>query len=156
MRLDGARKVNMSEELSRPLGLASNEGLGPAFARWRVSLQRRSSDGRVMQATVSALNGGGKTLCCCDEETAEADAQSIADAMNLADRVAAAPLALMDTRTALGLCAPTEDDFPALQALQCRRVALVDLGPNAKVIGGGTPSAALPGYAGDNNNNGET
>nr|ART37150.1 D111 [uncultured bacterium] len=28
--------------------------------------------------------------------------------------------------------------------------------PNAKVSGGGTPSAALPGYAGDNNNNGET
>ena len=27
--------------------------------------------------------------------------------------------------------------------------------PNAKVSGGGTPSAALPGYAGDNNN-GET
>jgi hypothetical protein len=32
----------------------------------------------------------------------------------------------------------------------------VPLGPNAKVSGGGTPSAALPGYAGDNNNNGET
>ena len=29
-------------------------------------------------------------------------------------------------------------------------------GHNAKVSGGGTPSAALPGYAGDNNNNGET
>jgi hypothetical protein len=40
----------------------------------------------------------------------------------------AAPVAIMDTRTALGLCAPTEADFPALYALQGRRVALVDLG----------------------------
>lgn len=40
----------------------------------------------------------------------------------------AAPVAIMDTRAALGLCAPTEDDFPALEALKGRRVALVDLG----------------------------
>lgn len=39
-----------------------------------------------------------------------------------------APVAIMDTREALGLCAPTEEDFPALQALQGHRVALVDLG----------------------------
>jgi len=83
-----------------------------------------------MQATVSALNGNGKTLCCCDEETAEADAQSIADAMNLADRVAAAPLALMDTRTALGICALDDTCFPSLYALQGRRVRLLDAGPN--------------------------
>jgi hypothetical protein len=53
-----------------------------------------------------------------------------------ADLLAAAPVAIMDTRTELGLCAPTEADFPALYALQGRRVALVDLGeadkrPNA-------------------------
>lgn len=29
-----------------------------------------------------------------------------------------APIAIMDTRAALGLCAPTEEDFPALYALQ--------------------------------------
>ena len=47
-----------------------------------------------------------------------------------------APIAIMDTRDALGLCAPTEADFPALYALQGRRVALVDLGPgNAKLSG---------------------
>lgn len=45
-----------------------------------------------------------------------------------ANRLAAAPVAIMDTREALGLCAPTEEDFPALYALQGRRVALVDLG----------------------------
>ena len=45
-----------------------------------------------------------------------------------ADRLAAAPVAIMDTRDALGLCAPSENDFPALYALKGRRVALVDLG----------------------------
>ena len=44
------------------------------------------------------------------------------------DRVDRAPVAIMDTRTVLSLCAPTEADFPALYALQGRRVALVDLG----------------------------
>ena len=39
----------------------------------------------------------------------------------------AAPVAIMDTRDALGLCAPTEADFPALHALQGRRVLLVAL-----------------------------
>ena len=45
-----------------------------------------------------------------------------------ANRLATAPVAIMDTRDALGLCAPTEEDFPALYALQGHRVALVDLG----------------------------
>lgn len=44
------------------------------------------------------------------------------------ERLTAAPVAIMDTRGALGLCAPTEEDFPALLALKGRRVALVDLG----------------------------
>lgn len=48
-----------------------------------------------------------------------------------ADKLADAPVAIMDTRAALGLCAPTEEDFPALYALQGHRVALVDLGPDA-------------------------
>ena len=39
----------------------------------------------------------------------------------------AAPAAIMDTRDALGLCAPTEAEFPALYALQGRRVLLVAL-----------------------------
>ena len=42
-------------------------------------------------------------------------------------RIDGAPHAYMDTRVALGLCAPTEADFPALYALQGKRVALVVL-----------------------------
>jgi hypothetical protein len=42
----------------------------------------------------------------------------------------AAPIAIMDTRDFLGLCAPKEEDFAALYALQGHRVALIDLGPN--------------------------
>ena len=38
--------------------------------------------------------------------------------------------AVMDTRTALGICALQESDFPELYALQGHRVRLVDLGPN--------------------------
>lgn len=36
-----------------------------------------------------------------------------------------APVAFMDTRDVLGICAPAEDEFPALYALQGRRVRLV-------------------------------
>jgi len=45
------------------------------------------------------------------------------------NRLRAAPVALMDTRAALSVCALKEEDFPALYALQGHRVALVDLGP---------------------------
>lgn len=41
-----------------------------------------------------------------------------------------APVAIMDTRDSLGLCALTEEDFPALYALQGHLVALIDLGPD--------------------------
>ena len=40
-------------------------------------------------------------------------------------RIDSAPVAIMDTRDALGLCAPTEEDFPALYAIQGKRVRLV-------------------------------
>lgn len=52
-------------------------------------------------------------------------------------RIANAPAAIMDTRDVLGICAPTEDDFPALYALQGKRVRLVldDLTPNAEITG---------------------
>ena len=49
-----------------------------------------------------------------------------------------APVAIMDTRDAIGLCAPTDADFPALYALQGHRVALVDLGPNVVLSGART------------------
>jgi hypothetical protein len=40
-------------------------------------------------------------------------------------RIDSAPLAIMDTRDALGICATTEEGFPALYALQGKRVRLV-------------------------------
>ena len=40
-------------------------------------------------------------------------------------RISSAPLAMMDTRSALGVCALKEEDFPALQALQGKKVRLV-------------------------------
>jgi len=39
--------------------------------------------------------------------------------------IESAPVAIMDTRDVLGICAPTEEDFPALYALQGKRVRLV-------------------------------
>lgn len=48
----------------------------------------------------------------------------------LLNALADAPRAIMDTREALAVCAEREEDFPALYALQGRRVLLVDLGPN--------------------------
>jgi hypothetical protein len=44
---------------------------------------------------------------------------------NLRKRIATAPVAIMDTRDVLGICAPTEEDFPALYAIQGKRVRLV-------------------------------
>ena len=58
-----------------------------------------------------------------------------AEVRRLRATIKAAPVAIMDTRDALGLCAPAEEDFPALYALQGHRVALVDLGPNGEVRG---------------------
>lgn len=45
--------------------------------------------------------------------------------------IESAPVAIMDTRDGLGVCALAEDDFPALYALKSHRVALIDMGPNA-------------------------
>lgn len=55
---------------------------------------------------------------------------TVARATALVNALTDAPSAIMDTRTALGVCAEREEDFPALYALQGRRVLLVDLGPN--------------------------
>lgn len=53
----------------------------------------------------------------------------------LCDAFTKAPSAIMDTRTDLAVCAEREEDFPALYALQGRRVLLVDLGPNEELTG---------------------
>jgi len=71
---------------------------------------------------------------CIIWSTDESVVRSIADAHDrpvtpLYD-LGACPVAIMDTRCALGLCAPTVADFHSLYALQGHRVALVDLGPD--------------------------
>jgi len=48
-------------------------------------------------------------------------------AERLSGKINSAPVAVMDTRIELGICALTEEDFPALYALQGHRVALIDL-----------------------------
>jgi len=67
----------------------------------------------------------------------KACANGMRDAQALAAKLAAAPVAMMDTRDVLGICAPEEEDFPALYALQGKRVRLVldDETPNAELSG---------------------
>lgn len=82
--------------------------------------------------------------CLADEpETDDPDARArlltacangMKEAQALAERLSAAPVAIMDTRDVLGICAPTEEAFPSLYALQGKRVRLViDETPNVKV-----------------------
>lgn len=67
----------------------------------------------------------------------EWEAQQLRDGASEIERlrmlIDSAPVAIMDTRDVLGICAPTEADFPALYAIQGRRVRLVldDETPNA-------------------------
>jgi hypothetical protein len=51
--------------------------------------------------------------------------ETMQQAIALAKRYEDAPVAIMDTREALGLCAPTEADFPALYAIQGQRVRIL-------------------------------
>lgn len=61
-------------------------------------------------------------------------------------RITYAPAAILDTRDVLGICAPTEEDFPALYAIQGRRVQLVlddetqNAGGQATAACGGSPA----------------
>ena len=59
------------------------------------------------------------------EKIGEALFDAAAEIGMLRQRIDSAPVALMDTRDVLGICAPTEEDFPALYALQGKRVRLV-------------------------------
>lgn len=68
------------------------------------------------------------------ERAANDKALSIGEAWALLEEAAGivrsvedAPEAIMDTRDALGICAPTEEDFPALYALQGKHVRLVEV-----------------------------
>ena len=76
-------------------------------------------------------HGQLRRSCEICELRAEAEEQSrliekqAAEIPTLRQRIESAPVAIMDTRDALGICAPTEEDFPALYALQGKRVRLV-------------------------------
>ena len=91
---------------------------------WCVSLHRRSSDGRVMQADVYAWNHdyskpGGETICTCDGETPEADAQRIADALNMADSDALRKQLQQQAQNYLSLdtqCRELQDTVESLRA----------------------------------------
>jgi hypothetical protein len=65
----------------------------------------------------SCQHGQLRRQCEICELIAERDA--------LLARISAAPVAIMDTRHVLSLCAPDEAAFPALYALQGKRVRLV-------------------------------
>ena len=83
--------------------------------------------GRVLDGEICSFCDDGRIEVSEAAETLEALGHSdMAEAVrNLLRMVYAAPVAIMDTRDALGICAPTEDDFPALYALQGKRVRLV-------------------------------
>jgi hypothetical protein len=59
------------------------------------------------------------------EEQSRLIEKQAAEIARLRQRIESAPVAIMDTRDALAICAPTEEDFPALYALQGKRVRLV-------------------------------
>lgn len=80
---------------------------------------------------------GNCIIWSTDEAPVRQLAEKLGRAVTPLYDLTSAPIAIMDTRDALGLCAPTEADFPALYALQGRRVALVDLGPGNAVVNGG-------------------
>ncbi|MCK0507938.1 hypothetical protein [Aromatoleum anaerobium] len=65
--------------------------------------------------TIHEGSQGWRVVCMLLAEEVRRMRQQIADA----------PSAFMDTRDVLGICAPTEADFPALYALQGCRVRLV-------------------------------
>ena len=77
--------------------IAEIERLRAELADYKNACEGSAADLRARDATIAALTA----------------------------RIEGAPVAIMDTRHALGLCAPTEEDFPALYALQGKRVALV-------------------------------
>ena len=121
----------MTTELS-PGNVRLNDGLGPnAQDDARDPHLGGSSYEASMLRNLLALihRDGGHYVEEHGLDKALEDADSrVVRWLALQDELAAAPVAIMDTRHALGLCAPSEDDFPALYALKGRRVALVDLG----------------------------
>jgi len=104
-----------------PLALKLTDGFGPKAQEPRAWLWE--------EATYQEFDVRGRCWRSCISREHPGMPWMVRNVTPLYD-ITAAPVAVMDTREVLGLCAPTEEDFPALYALRGRRVALVDLGPN--------------------------
>ena len=120
----------MTTELS-PGNVRLNDGLGPNAQDDARDPHRGSSyEANMLRNLLARIHrDGGHYVAEHGLEKALEDADSqVVRWLAMQDELAAAPVAIMDTRNALGLCAPSEVDFPALYALKGRRVALVDLG----------------------------
>jgi ABC-type phosphate transport system auxiliary subunit len=137
--LDDSSTAELLERLARRRELTSIDG-----CRWYMS-SAADRDCQEAAAQIERLRAERDTEEACARlhagllrEVALALGDDLGDdrrtlperVRELRSKLDRAPVALMDTRVALGLCAMTEADFPALHALQGRRVALVDLGPN--------------------------
>ena len=79
---------------------------------------RRSCEICELRAELNGMNREA-------EEQSRLIEKQASEIARLRQRIESAPVGIMDTRDALGVCAPTEEDFPALYALQGKRVRLV-------------------------------
>lgn len=84
---------------------------------WTIAAQLACGTGHCMAHAIADF--------CAGKPLAAADAVVRFVAALYEHRLASAPLAVMDARDILGICAPTEEDFPALYAIQGKRVRLV-------------------------------
>ena len=99
------------------------------------------------QGPVDVLVGRLRAHAGAHEYIANADPEQrqwmedLYDAADALERLRSAPVAIIDTRDVLGICAPAEEDFPALYALQGKRVRLVlEEAPNAEFSGAAASS----------------
>ena len=94
------------------------------------SLERFVRPALVPRAWACFAENGNCIIWSTNMETVKGSADFYKRPITPLYDITPCPVALMDTRDALGVCALKEEDFSALYALQGRRVALVDLGPN--------------------------
>src|SRR6185312_13430275 len=98
------------------------------LAAYQAAYASRDAEVDALQDALFQISVRLKTERESDMDDMSWHTDMIARAQYLANqcqRIESAPVAIMDTRDALGICAPTEEDFPALYALQGKRVRLV-------------------------------
>lgn len=96
-------------------GYLRNEGTNCAYVACRTDT--KPNDGTDVGNAWGKLREARSTVIDLIAKASELEA--------LKARIEAAPVAEMNMRLALGLCALTEDDFPDLYALQGQRVRLL-------------------------------